>query len=138
MKQKEEMPEAASEAPPKTSFRPDLRAESHSDCTKRLLPLMDTMEVLSGRWKVVILMALWYSGKLRFKEIQRNIPGITGKVLSKELKHLEQHGIITRTVHQTAPIAVDYELTVYGKSLDKVINTLREWGMKHRKKMIGK
>lgn len=99
---------------------------------------MDTMDLLSGRWKFVILLALWFGDKMRFKEIQRNIPGITGKVLSKELKQLEEHGIVTRTVHDTAPIAVVYELTPYGRTLDKVISSLREWGVKHRKKMIVK
>lgn len=113
-------------------------ASGYSECTKHLLPLMDTMDLLTGRWKFVILLALWFGGKMRFKEIQRNIPGITGKVLSKELKHLEEHGILTRTVYDTAPISVEYELTAYGKTLDKVILTLREWGVKHRKKIISR
>jgi len=110
----------------------------YSECTKHLLPLLDTMDLLSGRWTFVILLALWYGGKMRFKEIQKNIPGITGKVLSAQLKHLEEHGILTRTVYDTAPISVEYELTPYGKTLDKVILELRTWGIKHRKKMIKK
>ena len=99
---------------------------------------MDTMDLLSGRWKFVILLALWFGGKMRFKEIQRNIPKITGKVLSKELKDLEEHGILTRTVYDTAPISVVYELTEYGKTLDKVILALRDWGVNHRKKVFSK
>ena len=123
----------------KVNLRDNLpEAEGYSECTKHLLPLMDTMDLLSGRWKFVILLGLWFGGKMRFKELQRNIPGITGKVLSKELKQLEEHGILTRTVYDTAPISVEYELTAYGKTLDKVILSLREWGVKHRKKMIAK
>lgn len=113
-------------------------ASGYTECTKHLLPLMDTMDLLSGRWKFVILLALWFGGKMRFKEIQRNIPKITGKVLSKELKDLEEHGILTRTVFDTAPISVVYELTDYGKTLDKVIMALREWGVNHRKKVLSK
>jgi DNA-binding HxlR family transcriptional regulator len=113
-------------------------ATEFSECTRHLLPLMDTMDVLSGRWKFTILLALWFGGKMRFKELQRNVRGITGKVLSKELKSLEEHGILTRTVFDTAPISVVYELTEYGKTLDKVMVELREWGIQHRKKMIGK
>ncbi len=112
------------------------QADGYTECTKHLLPLMDTMELLSGRWKFVILLALWFGGKMRFKVLQRTIPGITGKVLSKELKLLEEHCILTRTVYDTAPITVEYELTEYGKTLDKVILPLREWGVIHRKKMI--
>jgi DNA-binding HxlR family transcriptional regulator len=111
-------------------------ASEFTECTKHLLPLMDTMELLSGRWTFVILLALWFGGKLRFKELQRNIPGITGKVLTKALKHLEEHRILTRTVYDTAPISVVYELTDYGKTLDKVILTLRDWGVNHRKEIL--
>jgi DNA-binding HxlR family transcriptional regulator len=113
-------------------------ATDFSECTRHLLPLMDTMDVLNGRWKFTILLALWFGGKMRFKELQRNVRGITGKVLSKELKSLEEHRILTRTVFDTAPISVVYELTDYGKTLDKVMVELREWGIQHRKKMIGK
>lgn len=114
-------------------------AHGYSECTRNLLPLMDTMELLTGRWKFIILLALWFSGKMRFKELQRSIPGITAKVLSNELKQLEEHKILTRTVlPETSPIAVEYELTEYGKTLDKVILSLRDWGIQHRKTMIGK
>ncbi len=112
-------------------------AEGYAECTRHLLPLMDTMEVLSGRWKFVILLALWFGGKMRFRQLQKAIPGITGKVLSKELKDLEENGILTRTVLATAPVSVEYELTDYGRTLDKVIFELRAWGVEHRRKVLG-
>ena len=74
----------------------------------------------------------------RLLNLQGDIPGLTGKVLSKELKHLEEHGILTRTFYDTSPISVVYELTTYGKNQDKVILTLREWGVNRRKKIISK
>ncbi|NJO03457.1 MAG: helix-turn-helix transcriptional regulator [Bacteroidia bacterium] len=108
-----------------------------SKCTRHLLPVMDTMELLSGRWKLVIIMALWFGGKMRFNAIRSHIPKITGKVLSKELKYLETHKILTRTVHDTAPITVEYALTTYGKTLKPVIFALKDWGTQHRSNMMG-
>jgi len=109
-----------------------------SDITKKLLPVMDTMELLSGRWRIIIMTALYVGGKMRFNELKKNIPKITGRALSMDLKSLEEHGIISRTVKDTFPITVEYELTTYGKTLDHVFRALTDWGMKHRKKMMGK
>lgn len=73
---------------------------------------------------------------MRFNELKANIPHITGRVLSADLKRLEENKIVTRTVKDTAPITVEYELTEYGKSLDKVFTALTEWGIKHREKIF--
>ncbi|MEM8908851.1 MAG: winged helix-turn-helix transcriptional regulator, partial [Bacteroidota bacterium] len=62
----------------------------------------------------------------------------TGRVLSKDLKFLEAHQIVSRTLKDTAPITVEYELTDYGKTLDTVFQALTDWGIQHRKKMIQK
>lgn len=99
---------------------------------------MDTMELLSGRWKIIIMTTLYLGGKMRFNEIRNSIPRITGRVLSKDLKFLESHKIVSRTVKDTSPITVEYELTEYGKTLDSVFRALTEWGINHRKKIIGK
>lgn len=109
-----------------------------SEISQKLLPVMDTMELLSGRWKIIIMTTLYIGGTMRFNEIKNSIPRITGRVLSKDLKFLESHKIVSRTIKDTAPITVEYKLTEYGKTLDPVFQALTDWGMNHRKKIIGK
>lgn len=108
-----------------------------SECTKHLLPVKDALDILSGKWKIQIIISLTF-GKKRFKEIQREIPGITAKMLSKELRELEINELATRKVYDTKPVTVEYELTPYGRTLKKLINELHEWGSKHRKRIIAR
>ncbi|MEO0337887.1 MAG: helix-turn-helix domain-containing protein [Bacteroidota bacterium] len=108
------------------------------EIAKKLLPVMDTMDLLSGRWKIIIMTTLYIGGTMRFNEVKNSIPRITGRVLSKDLKFLERHQIVSRTVKPTAPITVEYELTEYGKTLDPVFKALTDWGINHRKKIMGK
>jgi DNA-binding HxlR family transcriptional regulator len=96
----------------------------------------DTLYVLSGKWKLPIIIAL-SNGPTRFKDLQRGLVDITPKVLSKELKELELNDFVTRTVYATSPVTVEYELTKYSQSLDKIIEEMRIWGMQHRKRMMG-
>lgn len=99
-----------------------------------VLAVNDTLNVITGKWKLPILGSLLFEKK-RFNEIQRNIPKITPRMLSKELKDLEMNGMVTRTVYDTAPVTVEYELTESGKSLRTVLDKMIEWGLKHRKLM---
>lgn len=108
-----------------------------SECTKHLLPVKDALDILSGKWKIQIIISLTF-GKKRFKEIQREIPGITAKMLSKELRELEINELATRKVYDTKPVTVEYELTPYGRTLKKVISELHDWGSKHRKRIIAR
>lgn len=105
------------------------------ECTQYMLPLRDALNVLNGKWKIIILLALSMKD-YRFKELQNEISGIAGKMLSKELKELEQNDLIKRTVYDSMPISIVYSITPYGKSLEQVIEELRKWGLKHRKRMI--
>ncbi|MGN6618288.1 MAG: winged helix-turn-helix transcriptional regulator [Ilyomonas sp.] len=102
-----------------------------------ILALNDTMQVLNGKWKLPIIGSLFF-GKKRFKELEREIPGITPRMLSKELKDLEMNGIVTRTVYDTIPVTVEYELTKSGRSFSKVLDVMVEWGLQHRKNVMGK
>ena len=110
--------------------------QSGDECTKMLLPVKDALDILSGKWKLQIILSLTF-GKKRFKQIQREIPGLTPKMLSKELKELEVNGLADRHVYDTVPVTVEYELTSYGKTLKPLIGELHKWGSKHRKKIIG-
>ncbi|MCG2792408.1 winged helix-turn-helix transcriptional regulator [Chryseobacterium sp. SC28] len=105
-------------------------------CKTNLMAVHDTMDVLKGRWKIQIIAALCYD-KMRFSELQKEIDGISAKMLSSELKELEFNHLLKRTVLQTQPITVEYELTEYGLTLKKVIETLADWGIKHRKQIVG-
>jgi DNA-binding HxlR family transcriptional regulator len=102
-----------------------------------VLAVNDTMNVISGKWKLPIIGTLLY-GKKRFKEIEREIPKITPRMLSKELKDLELNGIVTRTVYDTTPVTIEYELTESGYLLQKVLEVMVDWGLQHRKRTIGK
>jgi DNA-binding HxlR family transcriptional regulator len=110
---------------------------SPEEYVQMLLPLKDALDILSGKWKLQIIFSLKF-GRKRFKEIQRAIPGISPKMLSKELKELEINELAQRFVYDTKPITVEYELTDYGQSLKPVVTELYKWGAAHRKRIIGK
>ena len=110
---------------------------SPQECMGALLPVRDALEVLSGRWKLPILIALSDRPK-RFKEISKDINGITDKMLSKELKDLEVNKLVTRTVYDTFPPTVEYARTEHSRTLNDVIMALKDWGTLHRKEIIGK
>lgn len=101
-------------------------------CRKQVQGVKDTQDLLSGKWKTVIIAALHHNGKFRFMELGRHIEGIAPKVLSKELKDLEMNQLVKRTVLDTMPVTVEYELTPYGKSLNKVVEAMSEWGIEYR------
>lgn len=109
--------------------------ESAPQCMKMLLPVKDALDVLSGKWKLPIIISLSF-GKKRFKQILRDIPGITPKMLSKELKQLEMNELAERNVYDTVPVTVEYELSAYGKTLNPLIGELHQWGAKHRKRIL--
>jgi DNA-binding HxlR family transcriptional regulator len=109
----------------------------HDSCPKVLLAIRDTMDVLNGKWKIAIIGSLTF-GKKRFKELQRDVEGITAKMLSKELKDLEVNKLVKRTVFDTKPVTVEYSLTEHGKSLEKIIQELATWGALHREKIFEK
>jgi DNA-binding HxlR family transcriptional regulator len=106
-------------------------------CSGKILAIHDAMDILNGRWKITIMGALFIN-KMRFTDLLREINGISGKMLSRELKDLEINQLITRTVLNTQPIGVEYELTDYGRTLENVLDALLEWGLNHRKKITGK
>ena len=112
-------------------------AETHIECTKELLAIKDAMDILTGKWKIHIIATLTYKGTpLRFMDLLRLVEGIGAKMLSKELHDLEINLLVKRTVLNTKPVTVEYELTPHGKTLEKSINEMRLWGALHRKKII--
>src|SRR5678816_1015257 len=92
---------------------------THESCTKALMPVRDALDILSGKWKLPIIISLTFGNK-RFGQIGKNIPGITDKMLSKELRDLEANDLVKRTVHDSVPVVVEYSMTEYGKTLQKL------------------
>ncbi|MVT10363.1 winged helix-turn-helix transcriptional regulator [Chitinophaga tropicalis] len=90
-----------------------------------MLAVNDTVNVLTGKWKLPIMASLIF-GKKRFKEIEREIPGITARMLSKEQRDLEMNGIVTRAVYNTVPVTVEYEFAQLGRAFKKVMDAMVE------------
>lgn len=107
-------------------------------CSEELMAMRDSLDVLGGKWKLMILRFLTNRTHqiINFKKMQREIDGISAKMLSKELKELETNLLISRTEQQTRPITVVYAITEYGKSVLPVTETLVQWGLSHREKII--
>lgn len=100
-----------------------------------MLPVHDALEVLSGKWKLPIIISLMFGHK-RFSQIAREIPNITDKMLSKELRDLEANELVKRSVYDSIPVVVEYTLTEYGRTLEPVIEVLRVWGSEHRRRIM--
>ncbi|GAB3833616.1 winged helix-turn-helix transcriptional regulator [Hymenobacter jeollabukensis] len=112
---------------------PDL---SSHECSTAMRSVRDALDLLGGKWKLPIIVGLT-SGPRRFKQLQREVVGITAKMLSKELKELEINGLITRHVQaDVAPVAVTYTLAAYGRTLYPVIESLHTWGQQHRRHIM--
>lgn len=109
---------------------------STESCKKARLAIQDTLDIVGGKWKLVLLQILM-SGKKRFRELAREA-GITPRILSKELHELEMNGLVSRTVCDTRPVTVEYAVTAYSETLKEVLDAMHKWGMEHRKKIIGK
>lgn len=111
--------------------------ESLKECGQTILAIHDVMDLLDGKWKVSIIACLCFK-KMRYSDLLKEVKGISGKMLSRNLKELEANQLITRTVLSTQPVTVEYKITEYGSTLNKVTSTIAEWGMEHRKKIIEK
>ncbi|MEN0050902.1 MAG: helix-turn-helix domain-containing protein, partial [Bacteroidota bacterium] len=92
-------------------------------------------EVISGKWKFPIITALCHE-ELRYSELEKRIPKITPRMLSKELKELELNNLIERKVYDTIPVRVTYKRTEFSTTLLPVITELIKWGIAHREKIM--
>lgn len=105
-------------------------------CEQTLMAIKDTMELLSGKWKIQIIGSLMMNDKMRFMDLLRDVNGIAAKMLSKELQDLEVNELISRTVKDTKPVTVEYALTEHGRSLENLINEVAKWGILHRNRLF--
>ncbi len=99
--------------------------------------VQDTQYVIGGKWKLPIIISI-YHGNNRFNEIKSSIPGITNRVLSKELKHLVENLLLSRKVYDDYPARIEYTLTNYCYSVTEMLESMERWGKQHREKIKSK
>ena len=111
--------------------------QQEASCEQELAAIKDSLEVLGGKWKLRIMRQLnnRVLEKNTFKKLQREVEGISAKMLSKELRDLEMNLLISRTVMDTRPITVNYAITDYGLSVLPLTEALVQWGLNHRQKI---
>ena len=112
--------------------------EFQQEQKKRMRSVQDAMDALNGKWKIAIISSICCYGKRRFSDILNDVEGVSNRMLSKELKELELNQLVKRTVLPTQPITVEYKLTEHGKTLQRIISELSDWGNVHRKEIVGK
>lgn len=91
----------------------------------------EALDIIVGKWKPIILLLLFEHKVLRFNELKRAIPGITQKMLTTQLRELEEEDIVHREVYPQVPPKVEYSITEYGKSIEHVLEAMHEWSIKH-------
>ena len=104
-------------------------------CLDTVKPVRDALDVINGKWKLPIIISVGV-GNERFSDIQESIPGITPKVLAKELKELEEHKLINRTVVGDYPVKIVYTAEPYADTLTPLIYAMKDWGINHRNKVF--
>ena len=109
-------------------------SENDEDLKVEKCPVETALDVLAGKWKILIL---WYlqSETKRFNELQKLLPRTTQKMLIQKLRELEEDGIIHREVYPVVPPKVEYSLTKYGETLKPIIKQLYLWGEIHKERV---
>jgi len=103
------------------------------NCEKEL-----TLAVIGGKWKLIILWHMGLDGTLRFSELKKRIPSITQKMLTNQLRELEEDQLVTRKVYAEVPPRVEYSLTAYGESLMPILQMMYKWGKAYGEEVVWK
>ncbi len=88
----------------------------------------EALEIIVGKWKPIILLQLLQNGTMRFSELKRSIPGITQKMLTQQLRELEEEDLIHREVYAQVPPKVEYSITEHGRTIEPVLHAMHKWG----------
>lgn len=95
-------------------------------------PVTATMQVLGGKWKAILINAIYLTSPARFGELKRSVKGITQSMLTSQLRELEDDGIISRKIYAEIPPRVEYTLTEFGLTLSPILQSMAEWGKEYR------
>ena len=99
-------------------------------------PVETSLELLSGKWKPRILWKLHQQGVLRFGEFKRELPDITAKLLTQQLRNLERDGLVNRKVYPEVPPRVEYPLSEFGETLKPILDMIAQWGTVHHRYIV--
>jgi DNA-binding HxlR family transcriptional regulator len=95
-------------------------------------PVQLALSVMGGKWKGLILFMLMQHGTLRYSELRNGLPDVTHKMLTQQLRELENDGIVHREVYPVVPPKVEYSLTEVGLQLGPVLDSMRDWGVQFK------
>nr|MBI1232477.1 transcriptional regulator [Cytophagales bacterium] len=97
-------------------------------------PVTATMKVLGGKWKAILINAIYHTSPARFGELKRSVKGITQSMLTQQLRELEEDGLISRKIYAEIPPRVEYTLTELGLTLSPIMQSMANWGLEYRMK----
>jgi DNA-binding HxlR family transcriptional regulator len=97
-------------------------------------PVTATMKVLGGKWKPILINAIYLTAPARFGELKRSVKGITQSMLTQQLRELEDDGLISRKIYAEIPPRVEYTLTEFGLTLSPIMQSMAKWGEEYRMK----
>lgn len=100
-------------------------------------PVTATMKVLGGKWKPILINAIYLTAPARFGELKRSVKGITQSMLTQQLRELEDDGLISRKIYAEIPPKVEYTLTEFGLTLSPIMQSMAKWGEEYRMKKQG-
>ncbi|GAB2601203.1 winged helix-turn-helix transcriptional regulator [Spirosoma areae] len=95
-------------------------------------PVTATMKVLGGKWKPILINAIYLTAPARFGELKRSVVGITQSMLTQQLRELEDDGLISRKIYAEIPPRVEYTLTDFGLTLSPIMQSMAKWGEEYR------
>lgn len=95
---------------------------------QQVCPLTKAQDAIGGRWKIIILSHLHEHDVIRFNELLRMVPGVSKGILTRQLRELEEDGVVHREVYKVVPPKVEYSLTQQGKQFLPVLEAMRTWG----------
>lgn len=95
-------------------------------------PVTASMTVLGGKWKPILINAIYLTTPARFGELKRTVKGITQSMLTSQLRELEEDGVIKRRIYAEIPPRVEYTLTEFGLTLKPIMEALAQWGLEYR------
>tara|TARA_R110000868_G_scaffold822_1_gene6099 strand:+ start:23236 stop:23574 length:339 start_codon:yes stop_codon:yes gene_type:complete len=104
---------------------------------QELKALQDTLYFIGGKWRLPIINSIC-NGNRRFREIERSIPGITTRMLSKELKEMELNKLVTRNVYPETPVLIEYIPTEHCRTFGNIIMEMIHWGKQYRNIVLDK
>jgi DNA-binding HxlR family transcriptional regulator len=112
----------------------EVKNEKNFVFDEKSCPVTATMQVLGGKWKAILINAIYHTSPARFGELKRSVKGITQSMLTQQLRELEDDGVISRKIYAEIPPRVEYTLTEFGLTLSPIMQSMAKWGEEYRMK----